>query len=460
MSGCENLACNKLTSGILKHPVLAVVIIAVAIRLVLSPFLTYDFDIYHWGVIIENFQSGNGLYEIAGYYYTPVWGYFLGFVSMIQDMLMTMDVFGVRFTNMFPIEMLVCVFHTATSTTIGFNISMKVPLIICDVLVAMILYWLIMERTGDKKKGVAAIALWLLCPIVIYMSAIQNQFDTISALLTLLTIVLVYKDRCFLGGMLFSLAVLLKFFPAVCIIVLIGYVYAKHREDGRWKMKITEAVLGAGMMSAVLLMPQILDGTVMDTLSFITGRVGEAGNIISAMSGYASMVAMALGMLYFGYRMIKTRENIDDAFFKNMMFALSCAVVFSFTPQYIIVALPLIITYLVCYDGRMRLCWILISFGSLIAAISINNFSLLVSASEFMGLVSPEWIIHMMQAMESFSFANFTLVAYINAIGNIIEFLGILLIFVIYFENRIGNRISKLGLFVSNIKRWDYGREI
>ena len=71
---------------------------------------------------------------------------------MIIDDLGTVDVFGIRFTDLFPIESLDFDFHTATTTTIAFNIAMKIPLVIVDVVVALLLRWLIIEITGSEKK--------------------------------------------------------------------------------------------------------------------------------------------------------------------------------------------------------------------------------------------------------------------------------------------------------------------
>ena len=76
MESCGQTA-SRLTDTCLRHPVITILSVALLVRLVLMPLLTYDYDIYHWAVIIQNFQSGNGLYDVAGYYYTPTWGYIL-----------------------------------------------------------------------------------------------------------------------------------------------------------------------------------------------------------------------------------------------------------------------------------------------------------------------------------------------------------------------------------------------
>ena len=97
-----------------------VIFIGVAIRLVLAPLLTYDYDIYHWGVILENIRTGNGLYGMAGYYYTPVWGYLLGTESLYLAPIESLDAFGYRYEEMLPIEAGDAIGHSATITTTAF----------------------------------------------------------------------------------------------------------------------------------------------------------------------------------------------------------------------------------------------------------------------------------------------------------------------------------------------------
>ena len=51
---------------------LKVLIIGLAIRFVLMPLLTYPFDVEHWAIIIQNIESGNGLFGLTGYFYTQI----------------------------------------------------------------------------------------------------------------------------------------------------------------------------------------------------------------------------------------------------------------------------------------------------------------------------------------------------------------------------------------------------
>ena len=116
-------------------------------------------------------------------------------------------------------------------------------------------------------------------------------------------------------------------------------------------------------MALVLVMPQIIDGTIIDTLSFVIGRVDGSTDVVMSALSYVSMVLMLVSMFLFGYRMLKTEGDTDEMLFRYVLLAFALAMVTSVTPQYMIVFLPFLILQLVSSDGRYRACWLLISIG-------------------------------------------------------------------------------------------------
>lgn len=432
------------------HPLATVLLLALAVRLVLMPLLAYDFDLYHWGVIIQNIESGNGLYDVAGYYYTPAWGYIMGLLTGIMELFGGPDVFGTRFTELLPVEDLVCRFHVATVTTIDFNLFMKTFFVIVDFAVAALLYRFVEERTSDARRAVMAAAIWLFCIPVVYMSAIQGMFDNVSAFLMLLTVYLLYRDRAFVAGMVFGCSVLLKFFPAFTILVLVGYLWAKHRDDGLAVRRIAEAAVGAVIVVGVLYMPQILDGTFTDSLSFVFGRVGNTTPLQHAFS-YVQMFVMVAGMIVTGVLMFRTREDVDRRFVEYTTMALVFAVLLSNTPQYMIVFVPLMAVMIVSGRREYLMPLTVAALGSFMNAIVINNFSLLLSLSEYTSLVSPDWVLSAMQGLESVVLLGQTSVSLFCGVGGFIEFIGLLLMLMIYFRRPIGRAMPRLGRLIDRI---------
>jgi len=440
--------------SIVKNPLVIIVAAALLIRLVLMPLFVYDFDIYHWALIISNINSGNNLYNLDGYYYTPVWGYILGFIQIIQQAVVDIGAYGLRFTSLLGIENLVYPYHVATIVSSGFMTVMKLPLILCDFVVGYLIYWLVKDRTGSKKKATYGLALWLFCPIIIYMSAVQSMFDTFSALLLLLTAIMFYKDKYFLGGMLFSTAVLLKFFPAFCLFVLLAYIIVKHKDDGLWKKKMFESLLGMAIMALVLMFPLILNGQVGDAFTFIFGRTGGA-NLISTLIMVIN-VPIAIGCaILFGYLMYRTRaEDADRRMFMYILFTAAGAVLISPTPQYVIIVIPFLILHILAEDKAYLRLWVIIGFAAFLSAFFINNLSLLTTLAGYTDLVSPEWVVSGMQWLESMTPGwGWTAVFISTAIPQIIQYFGVLLLVAFGLIEWYNEKVPWLGNFIMIVKQ-------
>jgi len=430
-----------------KKPLFLLVLFGLLIRFVLIP-LTYEFDIYHWAMTISNINSGHNLYDLDGYYYTPIWGYLLGFISSISEFF-TNGLLGMRLTEFLPIEDLLYPNHIATITTIAFSFVMKIPIIVCDLVVGYLVYWLIRDRTGDTKKATIGFGLWFFCPIVIYMSGIQAQFDSFSALFTMLSIILLYKDKYFLGGAMLSLAVLLKFFPGFCILVVFAYILVKHKDDGLGKRKLLEMMLGISVMSIIILLPIILNGQLDSMLSFITGRTG--GSLIS-LTIINTIIAIIMAF-FFAYKMLHTpKEDADRKMFIYVLFALVGATLMSAVPQYIIVMIPFLILHIMSEERCYIRCWVILSVVALISAFSFNNLSLLCSLAAYTGLASPEWIMSSMQFLDTGMGFNLILLFYTLSL---IQYVATLLILIFYFADAINKKNPTIGKFILRLK---YGR--
>jgi len=406
---------------------LKVLIIGLAIRFVLMPLLTYPFDVEHWAIIIQNIESGNGLFGLTGYFYTPVWGYILGFITVCLNGLTSLDLFGLRFTDLLGIETLHDTFFTATTTTPLFNVAMKIPLVICDVLVGYLVYRMVLNRTGDAQKAGIGFGLWFLCPLVIYMSAVQVQFDCLSALFALLSILLLKHDRCFLAGTIFVLGSLIKMFPAFLVLLFVAYLLRTHRDDGQALKKLLLAVAGALLMLVLIFLPQLLDGTFMNNFSFITDRASSTATTTSHILTYGGAAIAFVVMIFLAVRLYRlTAEEAQRQFYKYALFTLAAAVLIAIGPQYCIVFLPLLAYYIAAEDPGYRRCLLFIGVFGLAVAWVNNSFSLLTSAGEFWGWWDADWIVGLMQAFET-RLAGITLASWMIAIFTVLEYLGIIM---------------------------------
>jgi hypothetical protein len=440
----------------LKNPVFIIIAIGLAIRLACAPIFAYGFDIYHWGVIMQNINSGNGLYELTGYFYTPVWGYIMGFIDACWNNFLSIDVYGIRFTDLFAIEELSYKFHTATITSPEFNLALKVPLIICDLVVGYLLYWLVYQKTEDKRKCMLALALWFLCPVVIYMSGVQAMFDTFSALLMLITTILFLKKNYLLGGFVFAFAVLLKFFPGFCIFVLIAYVLVNSNDKKEAVQGVIKAAIGGLMGALLIFVPQIMDGTVIDTLMFALGRMGSSGDMVTSLYTATFTILELVMMVLFAIILYKKgREESDRYLFECIMCVLLGAVLIQPSPQYPIVAIPFLAYVIVTSDQKYSICWWLIGIFSCLSGLAMNSYSLLASVSEFWGWFPPESIIAGMQWMDG-QFLGVTRMVWIDGTVGEFEWLGCALVIVFFFRESIAKHLPR----VSKVVEWFRNRGV
>ena len=450
MSDCETAANRKyaFSAGL----ALWILILGLAIRLVFAPVFTYPFDIEHWGVILQNTESGNGLFGLTGYFYTPAWGYILGFEDLIINLLPGMT-YGERFTDLLEIEGMVFPYQTATTTTPVFNLAMKLPLILVDVLVGYLIYRLVMSECGDERKAAIGFGLWFLCPIVIYMSSVQAQFDCISALLTLLCVLLVRRNLFFLAGVIFTIAALIKFFPAFCIFLLCVYVVKATPGRLSWK-NLLLSVSGAVLTALVIFLPQILDGTVMNAFSFVFGRTSEY-DLMLMLRTYPFIgvtLVMLVILAIFAWRMDDARRKQD--FLVLILAMLSICTIFSPGPQYWIVYLPLLSYYIACRDRNRALliCLIAMAILTTTAAFFNNSFSLLTTASEYLHLCEPQTVISWMHALDTPVFGT----PLTQLVVFIVEFIQLIIMILIalFLLSDLGlfDRYNKLNEFITELR--------
>ena len=403
MSGIAYLSEKNISGralGFLKKPILIIFIISIAIRLILAPLLTMNYDVYHWALVMQNIQAGNGLYEVAGYYYTPIWGYLIGFTSMLHDVFLNMPVFGERFLVALPVEGGGYVQATATITTVGFNFFIKLILFVADVIVGYMIYQIVKEHTQDEKKATMGAALWLLCPSVIAISAVCGMFDAFCVLFLVAAMILAHRSMYFLAGVMLSFSILTKFFPVFFAAFFIAYILMKHRDDVRkWKY-LAKAMLGAVIAAVLVLMPQILTGTLSDAFSFITGRAsGGLGAGLGPIVTYGTMVAyVAIFALtaFISWKYYKKGDRSFNAMLKYMLLTATVTLLYPPTPQYTLIVVPFLIMSIVLLDRQLIKPWILMSIFVTASALT-SSFALLLSAGAYMNLISLDTVVVLLE---------------------------------------------------------------
>ena len=427
-------------------------VVGLAIRLAVMP-LTYEYDMYHWAVVVQNINSGNGLYELNGYFYTPVWGYILGSIDAFWNTFLSIDVFGQQFPGFLDVEALENMNHVATVTSPEFNYGIKLPLVVFDIAVGVLVYHCIKELTNDSRKSAFGFAIWFLCPIAIYMSSIQGMFDNISGFLTLLCIMLVLKRHYGFGGFVLCMGILLKLYPAFVLPVIVALLYSRAGGANRGFVRdLAELFAGGALAFIIVMLPTIMDGTFGYAFTFITDR-SDGFSGASGMFWLLGIAIAAATMLYFTYVMAaKGREDTDRVFLRCALLALTGGIMANLGPQYPLVLLPLMCVYIAAIDRSYIVCWALIGFGCMLQALVLNNYSLLMSVTGFWNCFPFDSIVSGLESTEAYIFGTNSFRSIMNSVFSFVAIAGLLLAILFDLEEGLKRRMPTIGLALERIR--------
>ena len=327
--------------------ILSVLIVGILVRIVLMPFTSSPFDVAAgWVAVIDGFYSGDSVYSSGWLFYPPIWGYILSLIGVFAD-LIGMGSFGEVFTDIYD-EKVLTIGH-AMLTNPMFNVLVKIPAVIFDVLGGWTAYEIVKRLTRDQKKATIGFALWFLAPITIMSSAMLCMFDSIMMFLMMLSLLTFMDKRYFSSGCLMSLAILTKVFAILVVPVMIAYIISKRDINIRERTKnLLMLAIGAALMFVIVYLPALLSGEFMDSLWFFTGREDAYGGLTAPSFNniffYAPfyIVAYIAMFIYMALR----KEDQENTFL--WLYIISSALIFSMpmiasTPTYGITFLPSIL---------------------------------------------------------------------------------------------------------------------
>ncbi len=422
-----------------RHPFLAVLAIGIAIRIAIGGMsVVYDSD--YWATVIRNIEAGQGLYGMEGYYYTPAWGYILGLVSVFQDLFLNIGESAVRVVEALFVEGSGPYF-TATVPSLIIIYSVKAPLFVCDFITAYVVMKLVREETGDESKSLLAFALTFLSPVLLMSSGIIAMPDTVSAMFAVLTMYCVKKDRMFIAGMTFAMAILVKFFPIFFVFIFVGYIFAVAGDRREAVKRLAFAVSGSIIVAMLVFTPQILEGTIEMCFQFLTDRTGTSGgdgllDLLVGMTRMGTYALVLLGSAYLGYRMF--RDPGEDPFRTLMHHCLIVAtlvLVYPPTTQYIVILVPFLAYWIAASDSRFMLNWKILAVGSVVYE-TASNAMLLLPLSVWAGFPDLDAVLGAFGFWYSPVLGSITLGNIQFAIGGVLQCSAILLILWIEYGDR------------------------
>lgn len=246
-----------------------IVIIGLFIRYFVGLFFTHPTDINYWVLVTENYISGADMFSLPGYYYTPVWGYFLSVISAIAGFT------GIPLGEYVPdlVAGSMAMDWKITLPSLSYALLVKSFLFLFDVLAAIVLY-----RIGrvvfDEKRAILMFAVWFLCPFTIIISSIRIMFENLEILFMLLSLLMMLKRRPAWAGVMMGLSLMTKPYGMFLAILMMGYSYAQARSV-KYTVTYVVTTLVAGLS---VMIPILLSGQLDESLIWLTSRAGSGGS--------------------------------------------------------------------------------------------------------------------------------------------------------------------------------------
>ncbi len=428
----------------IRHPFLLILVVGIILRLLIASF-SMGFDADYWAVVLRNIEAGDGLYIAEGYYYTPVWGYVLGLIGALQTIFMDLGEVALRVIEAFPVEA-GAGHQTATVTSLALNYSIRIPLMLFDLVTAILIRHLVKDIKGDTRMANLAFALAFLSPVVIGSTGVIGMPDTIAATFSVLAVVLVRRGHSFLAGMSFCMAALTKFFPAFLIFVLLFYVVARYRGDpASMRRHVVSAVAGAVFVAAVIFMPQIIEGNLEQCFQFLTDRTGASAES-SAVDGIIGLTRIATYVLALvisflaGLRVLKAAEaDLDRRLMEGCLLVAVAVLIYPPTTQYIVFLVPFLAYWVAAECRGCSSSWKILALGSMVYMFASNSLTMM-SLAVWTGLVDVSSLLGFYE-MYSSGLGVLTPMNIQFAIGGVLQCVGVLSIPLLMYRYRIGEII-------------------
>lgn len=289
---------------------LAALVVATLLRLALAPWTAWPNDTYAWVRVGWDTLAGLGPYDRLGFSYPPGWAAILALVTR-------------------PLAVALPPEQWATYPPTGladlpvphplFLLAVKLPAISADLGVG----WLLSRRSR------ALAAFWLFNPLVVFVSAVHGQYDSLVSLTTVLALAAASSGVSAFSGLAIGTGTVLKFVPIYAgPVVLAASVAAAVRDRDWWAAVRNAAQWGAGLVVGVL--------------PGLTALGGGLGTVVRTRASQATTTVDGLnpGALR------RTPWGADSRFWNDSYPALA---------QVLLITLPLMFALLVLWRGKRAL---------------------------------------------------------------------------------------------------------
>lgn len=349
------------------------------LRLVLSP-LSFNFDLGFFVITSAGFESGRTLYEVGNFYYPPVYGYLLSFFTYVWN-LFPLQSGGV--SELLLLSSRFSDFQITYISSIALSVAYTIPLMMIDLACSWLIYVVVKEKTGDKRKAEIGFALFFLSPLVIWTSAVAGMFDSLSAFFMIFSIYTLTKKQYALSGAMISLGIFTKVFPIVIGFAVICYIIS--RSEGKWKhifKNSAKYAFGFLLATTMVLLPLALNGEMSFALGSAVNRMSHVSTagagiwdfLINPTHDKFAHVFPVILILIAVFSMLSFMRHGDDDKKLVMASTISISMLFMWppVPTYPVIAIAMF-ALAVTYCGRKEwmIPWTLFSIVMVLHHISI-----------------------------------------------------------------------------------------
>jgi hypothetical protein len=307
-----------------------------------------------------------------------------------------------------------------------FNILCKLPLLVADLLIGLIIYDIVKEKRTEKVAKISFI-LWFFNPMVIVVDAVQGQFDALPTLMTVLSFCLFFKRNYFASGIAIGLGALFKIYPGFLVPLYLSSIVSMEVKEvgGAEKVKAIcfgclKFIIGLLVSSCLFLVP-LVNSNLLHNIFARTRVITSFGGLSpfcivllpwliglqQLLTDYSTLVSLILMMICFVvivFIVIISFQGKKD-FLKTFVFA-HIATIFTIymtsltvNSQYVLWVLPfLILSYGLYQDNYNKIC--VFSIAALSFSIGLLGPSVFYPLSAYTPLLAPQTLLNGAQFFE------------------------------------------------------------
>ncbi len=397
MAMAEKGSLDGLRAFLCPSGIAKVLILGLIVRFAIAPWTYCPYDTYPFYSASVDMLGGLGMYGHAVFSYPPGFGFVMYPFMYLLSLFMDPSLFGVFVPEMIEVSAATSLINPFI-TAPAFNLALKLPLIIGDVLVASMLFLLVSQWKGEKA-GRTAYALWFLNPLVIWISSVVGQFDVLAVLCTLLAVYFFIHDRYALAGLSVGAGALLKMYPAYLGVLFATYLLLSI--GVRWKDRLrSTARMAAGLaISAIPAVPLLL--TTPEMVDFVLRRAGAdsfgginlwfftpiTGNVMELAAGgsgaasffqtpmFIMLVGIALTVAV-SIALARSGRPLREGIITGSLLVLVIALLFrSVTnPQHLLWVIPFMIIFSLSVT-KLRAPLFMLTASGLLASLTLRSFA-------------------------------------------------------------------------------------